>query len=264
MEVNMKMFRFLLVCVAIFAFSTSAVLAYDYNKDLTNQGPEAHDLAVVLAGNETVTSTYNGYHSGDKVGWFAPPAVTTGGGNTTIHWQGFRDGGDNVIGTGQTIHIGWNTQDHQSNVVDMYWTDENGDRISGSIVYNITAKTVYISPWLTITWENGYGVPAGITIRNVHFAIRTDEIPLEELNTENQELENQMMPLTGVEEFTIVNGETFAVTIPEEVPPGSFFVLRYNVDGPGSDAVALDFIQFPINDDATIEPEPVVINDLIN
>ncbi|MBJ6759893.1 hypothetical protein JGU66_03905 [Myxococcaceae bacterium JPH2] len=44
----------------VLVFAASSALAYDVNKDIKNTGPTAYDIAVVLAGAETVTSTFNG------------------------------------------------------------------------------------------------------------------------------------------------------------------------------------------------------------
>jgi hypothetical protein len=239
-----QMFKILCGISLVALISVTLVQAYDVNKDLKNLGPNAYDIAVILSGTETVINHYDGYHSGSKIGWFNSVSHGPVSGNTMIHWQNFWDGKDNVINTGQTIHVGWSTADHSSSVKDMYWTDKYGKKIPGSIVFNITSGWTYEQARVYVHWQHDYDVSTPIEIRNVNFAILTYPVELEFLNTENINLNSQMIPIPAGANFMVYPGDVFTLTLPAEVLPNSPVVLRYEVLGTGSDAVSLDYVQF--------------------
>lgn len=249
----MKQFlRVFFVLSVVVLIAIPSLQAYDVNKDLKNLGPDAHDLAVVLSGSETVTSHYDGYPiglpKGGKFGSFAHGPNADG--NTVMHWQNFKDGKDTTINTGQVIHVGWSTSDHSSSVIDMYWTGKDGQRLPGSVIFNLTSNWRYEQSFVWVNWLHEYAGNSAIEIRNVHFAVIAAPIPLDTLNTENAMLDEQLQPLPGGENFEIVPGEEVSLQIPEEVMPGSAVVLRYEVLGTGSDAESLDFVQFVVEDGA--------------
>ncbi len=228
------------------------VLGYDVNKDIRNLGPPAHDLTVILSGSETVTNHYDGYPSGRFQSFATGPV----GPNTGLRWDNFKDNDNNVIDTGQTIHVGWSTADHSSHVKDMYWTDATGRRIPGSVVFNITTGWRYETAIesLLLTWRNevvpGAGEPRAVQISNVHIGVFPGPWPLEELNAENQWLERWLRPMPGGEMFVVHPGQTFGLTTPIP-PPGAAVVLRYVVEeaqgGPApqqASAVSVDYVQF--------------------
>lgn len=242
-----QMFKMLFVVLVVALVSISSVQAYDVNKDLKNLGPDAYDIAVILNGTETVTEHYDGYPLGyEKVGWFNQFSHGPENGNTKLHWQSFNDGTDNVINTDQVIHVGWSTNDHSSSVKDMYWTDKEGHRIAGSIVFNITSGWAYEQNRVYIHWEHIYEAPTVIEIRNVRFAILASPVPLANLNTENTQLNSQLVPLGGSSQIMVGPGQTVTRVLPIAVAPTSVVVLRYEVLGAGSDAESLDYIQFPL------------------
>ncbi|MBU0640461.1 MAG: IPTL-CTERM sorting domain-containing protein [Planctomycetes bacterium] len=235
------------VAMAI-VMTASSALAYDVNKDLTNLGPKAYDVAVLLAGSETVTDHYDGYPGGPYQGQFDTFTVEDSGGNTLLHWRGFDDGSDNVINTGQTIHIGWSTEDHFSNILDMWWTDSAGNRIAGSVVLNITCNWTFsaAAQLAQAEWCNihlGGGSPRTITILHPHYAVFPEAIPLEDLNTQNTALAAALQPFS-VSSFDVAYGDCATQDIPGAVPEGSAVVLRYEVEAGGSQAETLDFVQF--------------------
>ncbi len=149
-------------------FYVSGAFAYDVNKDITNLGPPAYDLTVVLAGIENVTNNYNGNVVPPNQGTFSSFAWGIVGGNTQLRWQYFWDGVNNSIDHGQTIHVGWKTQDHSSNILDMYWTDGVGNQIPGSFDYNITINSTKTAPLtFTVNWDNIF-TPTGGPVATHH------------------------------------------------------------------------------------------------
>ncbi len=225
------------------------VLGYDVNKDITNQGPDAHDVAVELSGTETVWDHFDGFHFSPPVGWFNSFASGPSGPNTLLHWQNFDDGTDNVINNGQEIHIGWSTQDHASNVKDMYWTDATGQRLPGSKVYNSTTKWTYeqSSQVMHAAWDNIFSPDGGpgetITVSDVVYAVLDVAIDLDSLNHQNAFLSGLFAPLPGGASFEVPPGGTVTLDIPAPVLPGHVVVARYEVTAPGSDAIVIDFVQ---------------------
>jgi hypothetical protein len=217
--------------------------AYCVNKDLKNLGPTAYDLAVILSGNQNVTSTFNGYSSGPKAGRFGSVSKGPSGGNTTIHWQNFRDGHDTAINTGQVIHVGWCTT-AQSNVNNMYWTNQQGNPIPGSVVYNITSNWRYNTNFVVVAvFRNEFPVP--VRISDVRWAVFPTPFGLDRINTENVELNEALRPVPGGESFVVAPGEEVELPLPDVVP-GWVLELRYQVSGSGSDAEALDFVEVVI------------------
>lgn len=214
-------------------------LAYDVNKDLKNLGPAAYDIAVVLAGTESVVAHYDGYPWANFGGFSNGPI----GPNHLLHWQYFWDGTDNRIDNGQIIHVGWSTADHSSTVVDMYWTDQCGRRIPGSIVYNITSNWTYESSRreCTATWTNHFDNEPLVEISNIQFAVRPERYNLADLNGANEELVRSLQPLTD-RRVTLCHGQTFSASIPDSFAQN--VVLVYDVNSRGSAAASRDFVQF--------------------
>ncbi|NIM13202.1 MAG: hypothetical protein GTO45_13880 [Candidatus Aminicenantes bacterium] len=253
----MKTLRILLGVLVIAVISTGVVPAYDVNKDLINVGKDAYDLKVILSGYEVVPRNghFDGWHYIEPRGWFESFAHGQNDktGNTELHWQNFNDGTDNVINNGQVIHVGWTTIDHSSKVIDMYWTGKDGQKMPGSIILNITSGWTYEqASYAYLHWDNDYTVEMPIQINNVQYAVMATSVPLEELNTRNEELNSQFQPIAGGESFEVQPGEEVTLQVPENVPPGSAVVVRYQVDGPGSDARVIDFVQFIAQEHPTL------------
>lgn len=193
------MTRTLSTCLLLL-FVMHAALGYDVNKDLRNLGPPAHDLTVILSGSETVTNHFDGYLSGRFQSFATGPV----GSNTAMKWDDFRDNDNNIIDTGQTIHVGWSTADHSSHIKDMYWTDATGRRLPGSVVFNITTGWRYEveREVLILSWRNELvpeeGDPRPIQVSNVQVALLPGPVPLEDLNAENRMLEEWLQPCPAV------------------------------------------------------------------
>jgi len=245
------------VCAAaiiwmLFLFVTA--FSYDVNKDVKNLGSNAQDLAVELSGTETVTSHYDGYPVGTgtgKDGKFSSFSTGASGGNTKLHWQNFNDGSDNNINTNQSIHVGWSTADHSSNVRDMYWTDGTGAKKPGSQVFNITTGWTYTQALsqLNASWDNifspGGGPGSTVTITNAMYAVVNNHIPLDSLNGFNASLAALLInPVPGGNTFTVSAGGSVSRTI-SGVAAGKYVVFRYDVSAPADSAQVTDFVQVP-------------------
>lgn len=226
----------------IAAINQGGNLGYDINVDLENRGPAAHDLAIVLAGQETVTRTMNGHHSGHSLaGWFSPPSNTNVNGNTVIHWQNFWDDDNNQIDKNQTIHVGFSTSDSSHTIRDMYWTNLQGNRIPGSVVYDVKAEIIYRSdrPYWHLEHEMAY--PATISLSNLRFAVLSNRLELEQLGRDNAELLAALQPLSG--DVELAPGEALELPIPAATPAGSSLVIVYSVGGEGSGALLTNYVQ---------------------
>ncbi|MCU0288430.1 MAG: hypothetical protein MUF15_18795 [Acidobacteria bacterium] len=240
-----QMFKMLFMVLLIVLISISSVQAYDVNKDVTNLGPAAYDIAVILKGTEGIYNHYDGYHSGDKIGWFSWFTCDEYNDDTMLHWQSFYDNNDKTIDTNQTIHIGWSTDDHSGSVKDMYWTDKQGQKIVGSVITNI------VPDWernpegeIIFNWTHGFNIQTPIEIIDVNFAALPLPVLLENLNTENAALNAQMAPIPGGGHLILMPGQLVSLQIPVAVPANFAIVLRYQVVAPGTEGRSLDYIQF--------------------
>jgi hypothetical protein len=226
---------------------SAPLVAYDVNKDIHNRkNPSAYDVAVILKGTETVTAHFDGYTAGTKRGRFGTFTWGPDGANTKLHWQSFTDGDNNAIDSCQTIHIGWSTGDHNSEILDMYWTDIAGQRIPGSSLYNITTNWTYASLDLYLQWHNVFTPDGGsgdtIKVITVYYAELDNAIPLDSLNTENPTLASQLQ-LIGDDTVAIAAGGGYSLRIPG-VAENKYIVVRYKVDSRLSGADFTDFVQF--------------------
>lgn len=237
----MRRFQGSLVFAVSFAF-TAGALAYDVSKDLKNLGPAAAGITVILCGDEKITQTFDGYPSGQYQGTFGSVSTTSEGGNTKISWSKFDDG-DGKIDTDQVVHVGWSTEDGSSLICDMYYTDENGKRIDGSKIENITPKiTLTPGGGTNGIFENSNSFNF-VVIGDISFGVFAAPLPLAALNVLNEPLNIELIPL-GLSSIPLAPGQSWQFPIPAQVPPNGSLVLRYQVTGPGSSTHAMDFVQW--------------------
>jgi len=219
------------------------------NKDLVNKGPAAYDLAIVLEGTQGILDTFDGYDSGPILGYFDPPTVTPAGSNIVVHWQNFFDKTDNKIDTNQKIHVGVEvptTSDSNRKILDMYWTDGNGNRIPGSIVHNVSDGVTYSSNGhLSWTLANAHDI--AVSVKNIRYAVLPAPLSLDQLSQQNTELATALRPLSdGV---VVDAGGSVALDLPVSVAPGSAVVLVYDETAEGSMALVTNYAQAAVTQD---------------
>jgi hypothetical protein len=249
----MKIKPVLVLALALVSFAPGAAFAdHCINKDLINLGPTAYDLAVVLWGRQPLTWRYDGYPD-TRFHTFTRTSI---GFNTLLHWQNV-NGVNGPIPTGKLVHVGWCTPRHH-NIANMYWTDINGRRISGSIVYNLTTGWVYCGG-LRLRFQNIFqhqlGAGVLLTVSDVHAAVLGAPLPLAELNRENAELNSRLVPVPGGALFDVEPGDTVELPV-SNVAPGQTVVVRYRVTGSNGAADSVDFVQFTVESDGTATPVP--------
>lgn len=206
--------------------------AYDTNVDLKKQGgDDAWDVAIVLAGDEHVTNTYDGYSSCH----FDTKTIDSAGSNTVIHWETPTGsvGGDGIQ-DGEVIHVGFSTADHDADIVDSYWTDEDGARIFGSKILIVGGHIGRDRVRVT----NNFPLVAEVSVRAATF---DGALPLEVLNARNDELMAQLEPLGGP--FILLPGDEMVLPFEMPAPDGGAVVVLIESQGDGSQAVAMNFQQ---------------------
>ncbi|MFP2926820.1 hypothetical protein ACLESO_16790 [Pyxidicoccus sp. 3LG] len=218
--------------------------AYDFNCDLRNVGgTAAYDIAVVLEGSETITSTFDGYTYGALQGYFHDVTQTpTASGDTVIHWMNM-EGNNSPIVPGKTIHVGWQTEDCKSTIKDMYWTDYFHNRIRGSVVHDTKHGIFYRdSRWPFLNLGNWMQTKVPVTVRNVRFAVVPQALPLSALASNNQELMARLSPPSDAV-ISLAPGQEVFVQIPVAVQPGQALVTFFETGFEGSAARVGNFAQ---------------------
>jgi hypothetical protein len=236
--------------ILLFALAATLLLApgagaTDVNKELKNLGPDAHDLEITLSGDVVITDIFSGHvcppNRFDSVSY----GPKNGGPNTSIHWQGFYDGEDDVINTGESVHVGFSAEIPQdnfdNNIINMVWTNELGLPIPGSVVYNTVSRIYYRKNKFRIGFSNDFDATAVMEIRDLQIAALPQPFPLAELNPCNQAL---YAALVGVSPgFDLAPGESVELDLPPTVTEGTTVVAVYRVLADGTDAESLDFVQ---------------------
>ncbi len=213
------------------------------NKDLRNLGSDAYGLAIVLEGTAPIASTFDGYQYGPIIGWFNTLSQTVAGNSTVIHWKSFDDGTNTRIDHNQKIHVGFDVpvEDEHRKILDMYWTDERGRKINGSVVYNATDELTYrYDRW---NWAFTNAQAATVSVKNVRYAVFPNPLPLDQLSAQNEELAAALLPLS--EGFEIGAGDSTSIDLPnaDSITPGSAVVVVYEETGEGSAAVVTNFAE---------------------
>ena len=227
----MRMILYVALALAV-GLTAPFALAFDTNVDLKKSGgDDAFDIAIVLAGHENVTGTYDGYPSGR----FQTKTIDKAGSNTVIHWEAPTGSvaGDGVQ-NGEVVHVGFSTGDGDAEIVDSYWTDEDGARIFGSTVLIVGGHVG--RDWIGVT--NRFPLVAEVNVR----AVGLDApMPLAELNAQNEELMALLEPVGGP--LVLGPGETVELPLPDAAAGAAAVVVLIESQGPGSQAVAQNFQQ---------------------
>jgi hypothetical protein len=235
----MKLSHALTLSILALTVAGSASADYCINKDLINLGPTAHDLGVLITGNQPLTWRYDGYPAAH----FNSFTSILAGTNEFLHWQNV-NGSNAPILTGDLVHVGWCTAGPNT-IVDMWFTDLNGGRVKGSVVYE-SAVHQSNDPRIGVQWDNVFqGGTNPIVISNVSFALSSAEWELGQLNRENTALAAALMPLPGGASFQVAPGTSVTLPVPGAVS-GQWIVLRYSASASGSQAETQDYVQFRI------------------
>ncbi|HEY3568074.1 MAG TPA: hypothetical protein VGP73_09080 [Thermoanaerobaculia bacterium] len=234
--------RKILTTLVLATLSTSVSWAagpVDFNADFLNTGSvTAYDIALVLAGNETIDGTYNGGTSGYP--HFHNFCQSTDGSTTTLHWQTPWDDATNSpvpITPGTTVHVGYSTPDNTSEVIDAFWTDQSGGRIPGGGIA-ITRGHIDQSG---VTVSNS--LKSRISISNLRYNVYAQAWPLAGLVGANEALIGSLLPLPGPGAVTLDPGQSVRLDFPSAVPPGYSAVVVFNEGGAEGAANALVFTQ---------------------
>lgn len=249
----MKRVTLLVIAILLVSFSIASAQRWDWNKDLYNWGTEtAYDLAVILDGKSPVDWHFDGYDA-HYFGEFTSYPIA---GYTCLHWTS----PNNPVKVGQMAHVGAGGPDGNLKIIDMYWTDEHGNRLSKSVVWNATSSVRFENGEAVFCLTNLIDIPAApdgepwadprpINIVDLRFVILDAPVPLENLNAENTELNDAMHPLVE-EALLLAPGEEMQIPVPVDVAPGSFAVFSWrNLAEPvgGSDMTeARDWAQFEL------------------
>jgi hypothetical protein len=220
------------LCGLALLVGAQGAYAYDYNCDLKNlSGRDAFDVAVVLNGSETVTSTFDGYNDGSWLqGHFYNVTKTpTAAGDTVIHWMNMEKN-DSPIIPGKTIHVGWSTKDCKSTVKDMYWTGKDHQPLPGGVVQNTSwGITYYKSRFPFLSLGNAMDAKYPIVLRNLRFLVVDRPLPLEALASNNLELMAALQPVSD-EPIVVEPGRQVNIPLPVEVAPGQAVIAFYESD----------------------------------
>ncbi len=211
----------------------SAAQATTCNIDLRNTGTQtAYDLALILPGTRTVNQWYNGGCNNDI---FSTATYTQTGGNTILHWTNPQTPiVPDPTGTLPQVHVGWTTTDNYCPpTIVGYWTDQNGNQISGSFV----ATVVDHLTGTAVSIPNGLSVP--ITISNVRYGVFSAPVSLPELNACNQTVVGNLKTIYS---GSIVLNPGAALTLPVPTCYECPVVVNYNSSASASDAVTGNWI----------------------
>lgn len=226
------------------ALAAQGASAYEKNIDLKNTGTTtAYDVAVVLTGPETITSTFDGYTYGPLIGYFTQRTVTpTASGDTVIHWMDI-DGLNTPIPPGKTIHVGWTTSDCKSQVKDIYWTNKEHGRLRNSTILDVRNNITYSTgrfPVIDMTYV--MEAPVNIRIQDVRFLVVDDALPLEALSTMNEELMARLQPVKEGS-FVLAPGQSVRFELPVEVREGQSVLTVYTTSPDEAQGAVSSFLQ---------------------
>jgi hypothetical protein len=238
------MFKFKSLMLAA-ALSSSSALAMEVNIDIVNQGPEAHDFVVVLKGAEQINQTYDGAVPGDPRNFENVTKLVVNG-KTFIHWQNL--GGVNAaIPPGGLFHIGWNSVDGDTDIEDMYFTDEFGQRIRCSTALVVGGHFDPVRNVIGIA--HAFDVTTPIDVRDIRVAVVPRALPLSALNPSNRELMAAMRPVATA--VRVGPGERLSLPSPVRPQPGQAVVMYFVSTGEGTSARATSFTQVTVGADGT-------------
>jgi hypothetical protein len=219
------------ILAAVLGASTAA--ATTCNIDLRNTGTTtAYDLALILPGLKTINQWYNGGCTDDI---FSSATSTQTGGNTILHWTNPQAPiPSDPHGTSPQVHVGWTTTDNTCpQQITGYWTDQNGNQISGSFLVTVVDHAAANMVSIANTTS------APLTVSNVRYGVFSAPVSLAELNRCNQTLAANLTTIYSGS-IEVKPGGVLNIPVPTcyECP----VVVNYNVSASASDAVTGNWI----------------------
>lgn len=133
----------------------------------------------------------------------------------------------------------------------MWWTDPSGNRIPGSVVYNITSGWTYRTATFrfTLHFRHEFRTTQSLSIRNLRVAVLPTRLPLADLNRCNDHLAAALEPVSPG--FSLAPGEEVAIEVPQSVSPGSAVVAAYDVVTSDGRVWGQDFTQMIAEEDGS-------------
>jgi hypothetical protein len=245
---------------AEFAFTESPRMHYINKTIHKGKGPDAWDVRIRRRGDHQIIDHYDGnpadYHFAEFNWWREQDY-------TMLRWWDSRLPGGKPGGIPfcTYIHIGYSAMspDGPGEIVEIVWTDENGDPIPGGEIRQVRSEHVpppkgYPGfPGLVL----GYDQPDGFAeITQVYASVVDDAFLLEELNDDNPAFDPGNMTLVAEGPIVLAPGEE---TPPLEIPIMADLgqVVIYRMTGGGDN----DFIDF--GQHALDERQPAAIEDRV-
>lgn len=221
----------------------SAIYGHYVNKEIYNLGPDAWDLRALVEPTVGISDHYdNGFYEFSQT--TMPPY-------TELRWWESEDS----VGTGDQTQIGW-VADEVHKIIDMWWTDEAGDRIAYSVIHSVTAESERDGEDFHVRLINTTEpiepdiAPAPIEVSDIKYTVldgKSGGLLPKDLNTENFILEKLLSSFPAPPQV-IAPGDTFKFMLPQPVFVGNIVILCYYANAsPGAplpDTWVRDFIQF--------------------
>jgi hypothetical protein len=194
-----------------------------YNKS----GVGVYDLTIILRGRKTVGS----------MAW--------GGFNNFRTWRGtyrnqpvtfcrWWNHSSIYIPPGGWVHIGIGSkQCCAERIKDAYWTDLNGNRVPGSVVYKASKNKTFCKRQqkAVVYWKNEVEsepeAPArDIVLDDLRYMVFDEYVPYEDLTLEWEY--NDSLEVLWPDSVVLAPGEVYTTEIPEPVDEGKWIVLRFD------------------------------------
>lgn len=269
----MKRFVYsILAIVLIYGTICMAQVRYlSINKDVLNAtGSDAHGLKIVLKGQYTVMQRFDGFPNANHFGDFKED-VDVENDETILWWHDPRGENDEPrpIPDGEWVHIGYRLN-LPAEILEAYWTDENGDCIGYNIIQQPTQEVIFdpYNPNLELKITNNLQNGMSVSFEMVGYAVVEQEIPLAELNALNP-LFNDLTPFASASGNTqLTSGLSKSFDIPRNTDPKkpeTYAIYLKNVrnGNNGNELVFRDFGQYgpvpPINGFPTVSEWGLII-----
>jgi len=233
-------------------FAVPAMACCYLNKDVhNNTGQPAWDFKIVLAGRQRVEWHYDGYPDDYR---FTQFDIDSSGVNTVLRWtQPVNPGGvPDSIPPCRWVHIGYKTV-KPAQILVSCWTDKLGNcinrfgRIPVKQATHDFAWSNYVDRQVILRIFNYLNPNDTLKIENIYYAVRNSEVPLDQLNRRNLTLAGELQLLSAgpyVIGPTESHGHSVILTLPVQVQPGQFVVVRFEgADSTFADTAFVDFGQ---------------------